>query len=73
MSAEEIDAIKKLIFDWEGIARNKFIDANLEGDEIGKRFIEHGAICYFNCAQELKKALGCQGLVVLTIEEERQM
>lgn len=25
-------------------------------DEFGRRFIEHGAMCYFNCARELMEA-----------------
>lgn len=42
---------------WEHTARRKFLDAEGESSEAGRRFIEHGAMCYFNCAQELKAAL----------------
>jgi hypothetical protein len=42
---------------WEYYAKNRFLAAEQEKDDFGKRFIEHGAMCYFNCAQELKAAL----------------
>jgi hypothetical protein len=42
---------------WERIAGRKFSDADHESDEMGKRLIEHGATCYFNCAQELRRTL----------------
>lgn len=42
---------------WEAIARNKFRDAEVERDPMGKRLIEHGAMCYFNCAQALREAM----------------
>lgn len=40
---------------WTGLARRKFASAGQQApaDNFGKRFIEHGAVCYFNCAQEL--------------------
>lgn len=43
---------------WEGTARLKFADAEREQSDFGRRFIEHGAMCYFNCAQALREALG---------------
>ncbi len=43
---------------WEQSARRKFQDAGQEESEFGQRFIEHGAMCYFNCAQALREALG---------------
>ncbi len=48
--------------EWEGVARRKFQSADRQVDDpinrpTGKRFIEHGAICYYNCAQELREAL----------------
>lgn len=39
---------------WKRIAANKFKHAEGEETEFGKRFSEHGAICYFNCATELE-------------------
>jgi len=42
---------------WEKLARCKFISADAEKNPMGKQFIEHGAMCYFNCAQELRKVL----------------
>ena len=46
-----------LCVEWERRARNKLRSAELEKDAMGRRLIEHGAMCYFNCAQELKTAL----------------
>jgi hypothetical protein len=46
-----------LINEWQNSARNRFRAAEQEKDEFGKRFIEHGAMCYFNCSHELRKAL----------------
>lgn len=40
--------------EWEAIARNKFRSAEHEEQEIHRRFIEHGAVCYFNCATQLR-------------------
>lgn len=42
---------------WENRARYAFLSAEHETDPMGRRLIEHGAMCYFNCAQELRKAL----------------
>jgi len=42
-----------LLTKWERLARNKFLSAELEKDAMGKRLIEHGAMCYFNCVREL--------------------
>ncbi len=47
---------RALIDEWEGYARRAFVNAERESDPMGKRLIEHGAMCYFNCAQALKKA-----------------
>lgn len=46
----------KLVQKWERTAAKKFKDAEHE-DTFGKRFIEHGAMCYYNCAQDLKKTI----------------
>lgn len=46
--------LRVLIADWEGHARRKFECAEHETDPSARRFIEHGAIVYFNCAQALK-------------------
>jgi len=42
---------------WMTQARIRFRDAALEQDPMGKRLIEHGATCYFNCARELQRAI----------------
>jgi hypothetical protein len=46
--------------DWSRIARRKFVNAEAE-IEPGKTLIAHGALCYKNCADELRAALdGCE-------------
>lgn len=42
----------------EDLARAAFKNAEKETTQEGKRFIEHGAICYFNSAAEVRKAFG---------------
>jgi len=39
---------------WLHTAKCKFKSAEQEPDVMGKRLIEHGAKCYFNCAKELQ-------------------
>jgi hypothetical protein len=58
MKKEVADSLIAIADDWLRIARRKFVDAQTEVDPAGKRLIEHGAICYKNCADELKAALG---------------
>jgi hypothetical protein len=42
---------------WKGRAAKKFMDAKGENDEMGRKLIEHGAMCYFNAATELEEAI----------------
>ncbi len=51
------DALDRLVGEWERRARRAFFDAEHEPDPMGRRLIEHGAMCYFNCIQELTAAL----------------
>ena len=53
MTLNEVDA-QQLVDKWFLYARNKFSDASEEDTDFGKRFIEHGAMCYFNCARALE-------------------
>jgi hypothetical protein len=48
----------KLANAWETRARKKFADAAHEECPTGKRFIEHGAVCYANAALEIRDAFG---------------
>jgi len=56
-SEKERQSLQQLANDWERIAASKFASADHEPDPMGKRLIEHGAICYWNCAQQLRKAI----------------
>jgi hypothetical protein len=42
-----------LVESWKRRARWTFADAGHERNEMGKRLIEHGAMCYYNAATEL--------------------
>ncbi len=46
-----------LISRWLHTAKCKFIQAKDETNPFARRFIEHGAICYSNCASQLKDLL----------------
>lgn len=61
-----------LVEKWENLARRAFFDAEHEKDPMGKRLIEHGAMCYFNCAQELKAVQALISLQPSAIQEEYQ-
>jgi len=58
-----------LAYHWEDIARRKWTDSELEDDPMGKKLIEHGALCYQNCAGELKKVLTLSSPLASTIQE----
>ena len=67
------DVLISLIEKWENTARNKFRSAKRQKDDptsrpTAERFISHGAICYFNCAQDLRAALISLSLLPPTIE-----
>ena len=53
----ESAALMRLILNWEQSARSQFKCAERTADPMGKRLVEHGAACYFNCAQDLRKYL----------------
>lgn len=59
MKSQLIEAAER----WEDAARSKFHNARHwreKGDMFGARFIEHGAFCYFNCANELRRLLDAE-------------
>jgi hypothetical protein len=60
--------LMKLLLKWEHTARRKFADADQEADPFGKRFIEHGAICYFNCARDLRALADASELQALATQ-----
>lgn len=62
----------KLADEWEHRARCKFQSAQAQHDEAARRFIEHGATCYFNCAQQLRLALASALPLTSTIPSEAQ-
>ena len=46
--------LKQLHDKWYRLAKKQFDVAASEPTEIGKRVMEHGAMVYFNCANELR-------------------
>jgi len=48
---------RELMNKWFAMAKRKIISAEEETDDFGKRFIAHGAMNLFNCAQQLKKLI----------------
>ena len=46
-----------VIGDWKKRAAKMLADARGEENEMGKRLIEHGAMCYINAAREAEEAL----------------
>lgn len=50
--------LRGLVNLWENRARRAFGDAEGEPTDEGRRFIEHGAIGYLNCARELRDLIG---------------
>lgn len=53
----ETALLHPLVDKWVAQAGRKFASADHESDSVAKRFIIHGAICYFNAACELQKIL----------------
>jgi hypothetical protein len=52
--AEAAKRLLSLTAYWKRIAANKFRSAAEEETPFGRRFVQHGAICYFNCAAQLE-------------------
>lgn len=46
-----------LVLEWEQSARSQFQCAERTADPMGKRLVEHGGTCYYNCAQALRQYL----------------
>lgn len=72
-----VSPLDSLVEKWEATARRKFLSADHQKDDparrpTGKKFIEHGAICYCNCARELKEALSSLSPSSLAIQGECQ-
>jgi hypothetical protein len=45
------------VIKWENLACKKSQDAEQETEPMGKRLIEHCAVCYFNFARHLRQVL----------------
>lgn len=46
-----------LLKDWSFQAAKRMADAKYETDPMGRRLIEHGAMCMFNCAMAIRHVL----------------
>ena len=56
--SERRELLLELQEKWRQRAAKAFADAKLEQDPMGKRLIEHGAVCHFNCMMDVRKMLG---------------
>lgn len=54
----DTEKLGRLARTWEERSRRKLECGAQAEDGMGRRMVEHGAMCYFNCAQELREALG---------------
>lgn len=50
-------ALMALILEWEQSARSQLQCAERTKDPMGRRLVQHGGMCYFNCAQALRRHL----------------
>lgn len=57
MTAQEKEKLKILAEQWEHIARRRLYDMQFEISEQGKEMLRATAMCYFNCASEIREAL----------------
>ena len=57
MSKMDIEKLIDLVKSWEQQSKIRFRNAEHEKNEMGKRLIEHGATCYFNCAKQLRDSI----------------
>lgn len=64
--------IEDLIIVFETRARRAWKRAETEKDPMGKRLIEHGAVCTQNCASELKECLASISPQPLNTQKEAQ-
>ena len=55
--ASTTEQILKTVESWEQIARSRFADAAATTEPTEKRGIETSAMCYYNCAQEIRAIL----------------
>ena len=60
LEAPQRAALEAALDRWRFLARKKFDDAKHEPTEFGRRFIEHGAVCIFNCICDVERALSGQ-------------
>jgi len=54
MDEKTVSKLTGLMREWSFQAAKRMADAKLETDPMGRRLIEHGATCLFNCAQAIR-------------------
>lgn len=72
MNKIERSALEALAANWANAASRALTDAKNESTEMGRRLVEHGGMCYFNCVQELRRVLDASGPLPSATEEARQ-
>lgn len=72
MTSEEMVALNDLADKWARRAIKKLNDGAAQTDVDAKRFIEHGAFCYGNCAIELRELIKTK-LDIQKTQTEREL
>lgn len=67
-SRDDLEAIAEKM---AAVARSCFRSAEAESTDYGRRFIEHGAVCYFNCWAMLRGCLDASSLPPSSTPGER--
>ncbi|PSJ16910.1 hypothetical protein [Nitrosomonas supralitoralis] len=58
MKQEEIETLKRMAAQWHNWAECKFKSAkHYPKERFGRKFVEHGATCYRNCAWDLEREI----------------
>lgn len=63
--------LMSLVLEWEQNARSQLQCAERTKDPMGKRLVQHGAMCYFNCAQAVRRHLDAAVSLPSPIQEGR--
>lgn len=71
MPVENRAALMALVLKWQQSASSQLQCAERTKDPMGKRLVQHGGMCYFNCAQALMAWLDASSLRPSPIREER--
>lgn len=61
--------LRGLIAEWRQVAKAKFTQSELAESVNERQFIEHGAVCYANCAFQLEALLHANPMLDFKLQE----